>query len=65
MDGKIILVMLLFAGVLDARVSLAQPAAAPPNVARLLVGVWRAVPGGMYTEDADGKKILILLARTL
>ena len=55
MNGKITLVTLALAGILDARISLAQPVAAP-DVARLLVGVWRAVPGGMYTEDADGKR---------
>jgi hypothetical protein len=47
--------MLAVAGILDARASLGQPVAAS-DVARLLVGVWHAVPGGMYTEDADGKR---------
>lgn len=33
----------------------AQPAT-PADPARLLAGVWHAVPGGMYAEDATGKR---------
>lgn len=35
---------------------LAQSASAP-DVARLLAGVWRAVPGGLYAEDDGGKRV--------
>src|SRR5215207_10919660 len=46
---------LAFAGLLGAGATLAQTAA-PSDVARLLVCVWRAVPGDMYTEAADGTR---------
>ena len=29
---------------------------AKPELAKLFVGVWRAAVGGVYTEDADGKR---------
>jgi hypothetical protein len=44
-----------FLGVLVAQVCLAQPVATT-DAARLLAGVWRVIPGGMYTEDAGGKR---------
>jgi hypothetical protein len=27
-----------------------------PEIAQLFVGVWRAIPSGIYTEDAEGKR---------
>lgn len=41
--------------VLTAGPCLAQSVSAP-DVARLLAGVWRAVPGGLYAEDDGGKR---------
>jgi hypothetical protein len=44
-----------FGGPIVASTALAQPVM-PPEVAHLFVGAWRAVPGGMYAEAADGTR---------
>ena len=44
-----------FSAALVSQASLAQPAA-PADATRLLAGVWRAVPGGMYAEDETGNR---------
>ena len=50
-----LLPMLALPGAFLAHACLAQPAA-QADPARMLVGVWRAVPGGIYAEDETGKK---------
>ena len=53
---RVIASMLAFSIVLVAQACLAQPVVTS-DVARLLVGVWRAIPAGMYAEDESGKKV--------
>ena len=36
--------------------NVATAESAKPELAKLFVGVWRAVPGGVYTEDSEGKR---------
>lgn len=55
MVSRIAVTALALAGCLHAGAALAQ-ATMPPDVARLFVGVWRAAPGGLYTENADGSR---------
>ena len=55
MTRKTAVIAAAFACFLHAGTALAQ-SAIPPEVARLFVGAWRAVPGGLYTANADGSR---------
>ncbi len=52
--GRLLGLSLVFAAV--AHAGFAQPVQTA-DIARLLEGVWRAVPGGMFAEDAAGRKL--------
>ena len=55
MASRSLWITLAFGGFLAASTALAQ-SMIPPDIAQLFVGVWRAVPGGMYTEATDGTR---------
>jgi len=53
--SRLFVLALTVSAVLVSQAGLAQPVATA-DATRLLAGVWRAVPGGMYAEDEAGNK---------
>jgi len=56
MPNRLAVIALPLMGIVYLAPAWSQQPAVAPDVAKLFVGAWRAIPGGVYTESADGTR---------